>query len=64
MNNFEYGKQSFFKGKVNSPYNFGTYSFKEWLRGFNSAYFDNLEKVKYYEYRGRSERTYDGKRSS
>ena len=51
MKSYEYGKQSFFKGKLNSPYKDSTYAFKEWLRGFNRGYFENLEKVKQDEHR-------------
>jgi hypothetical protein len=32
--------------------------YREWLRGFNSAYFDNLKKVKNYEFRTRGKKIY------
>jgi len=64
MNNFEFGKKSFYKGNVNSPFNSNTHKDREWNRGFNRAYFDNLEKVKTNEYRRRSKGTHDGERPS
>ena len=60
MKNYEYGRQSFYKGRLNNPLKEGTYGHKEWTRGFNRGYFDNLEKVKQNENRRRSKRTHDG----
>jgi len=55
MNNFEFGKKSFYKGNVNSPFNSNTHKDREWNRGFNNAYFENLKRVKEREARGRSQ---------
>ncbi len=42
------GKKAFEEGRLDNPYkedrNFE--GFREWERGFNTAYFDNLEKVR------------------
>jgi len=38
-----------------SPYNTNTMQHREWQRGYNSAYFRNLEKVKREEARRRSQ---------
>ena len=64
MKSYEYGRQSFFKGKLNSPYKDSTYAFKEWLRGFNRGYFENLEKVKQDEHRRGSKGTHERTRGS
>ena len=37
-----------------SPYNPNTMQHREWQRGYNSAYYKNLEKVKREQTRGRS----------
>ena len=41
-----------------SPYNLNTMQHREWQRGYNSAYFKQLEKVKREEARRRSEKVY------
>ena len=64
MNNYEYGKLSFYKGKLNSPFKSTTYAHKEWKRGFNRAYFDNLEKVVANEHRKRRNQTHESVRKS
>ena len=43
-----------------SPYNLNTMQHREWQRGYNSAYFKQLEKVKREEARRRSEKVYAG----
>ena len=55
---FEKGVQSFKRGRVRSPFNLNSMQYREWLRGFNSAYFDNLKKVKNYEFRTRGKKIY------
>ena len=41
-----------------SPYNSNTMQHREWQRGYNFAYFKQLEKVKKYETRTRSKEVY------
>tara|TARA_R110001599_G_C12039157_1_gene640936 strand:- start:258 stop:494 length:237 start_codon:yes stop_codon:yes gene_type:complete len=55
---FEKGVLSFRKGKVRSPYPLNTMQYREWERGFESAYFANLKRNKKYEARGRGEKVY------
>ena len=43
-----------------SPYNFNTMQHREWQRGYNFAYFKNLEKVKRDESRRRSQEVHAG----
>ena len=50
---FEKGYHAFKRGIISSPFSFNTTQYREWQRGFNSAYFANLKKVKYYETRRR-----------
>lgn len=40
---FGQGYDAFFKGHLNAPYKRGTMKEKEWQRGFNAGYFDNLK---------------------
>ena len=47
----EKGYKAFHRGKVINPYRIGTGFYKEWERGFNKAYFENLKKVKEKEVR-------------
>ena len=62
MNNFEFGRQSFNKGRLVSPFREGTYKHKEWLRGFNRGYFDNLEKVVANEHKKRRNQLHESVR--
>lgn len=50
---FKEGRKDFYKGNISNPYNPDTHRSREWERGFNSAYFQNLEKVKKRESRAR-----------
>lgn len=43
---FSIGRASFFNGVLDCPYKGGSMLEKEWNRGFNTAYFDNLKRVK------------------
>lgn len=43
---FSMGRYSFYNGVFDCPYKNGSMMEKEWNRGFNTAYFDNLKKVK------------------
>ena len=36
------GLEDFKRGQIRNPYKPKTYYFKEWERGFNIAYYDNL----------------------
>ena len=56
---FEKGVQAFRKGRVKSPYPLNTMQHREWERGFDSAYFVNLKRVKKYETRGRGKEVYE-----
>ncbi len=40
---FKLGFKSFFSGSVANPFSVGTVNYKEYERGFNKAYFKNLE---------------------
>ena len=50
---YEKGYSDFKKGKLMNPFHEDTMQFREWNRGFNVAYFEQLKKVKEYEARGR-----------
>lgn len=45
-NAFKDGYRSFFSGVIVCPYKDGTHFAREWLRGFNSAYYTNLSRTK------------------
>jgi len=53
MNIVEKGYRAFWKGNLINPYNTGTYRNKEWERGFNKAYFEQLKRVKKHESRSK-----------
>ena len=40
---YQKGYTAFHKGHMISPFNSRTMQYREWLRGFNAAYFENLE---------------------
>lgn len=42
---YDSGRQAFYKGKLDSPYRKRSILHKEWVRGFDTAYFDNLQQV-------------------
>ena len=46
MRYYNHGMSSFRKGQLVNPYPKDTVKHREWERGFNTAYFENLEKVK------------------
>ena len=50
---FEKGVYAFKRGITKSPYHFNTMQYREWQRGWNDAYRDNLEKGTYNGIRGR-----------
>lgn len=47
------GYNDFKRGRVACPYHKDTMQSREWTRGFNTAYFEQLKKVKEYEARAR-----------
>ena len=56
MNIVDKGYKAFWKGNLTNPYNMNTYRNKEWERGFNKAYFEQLKKVHKHEHRKGSRR--------
>lgn len=59
VNKYSEGNEAFKQGKVNNPYKKDTHWNREWLRGFNGAYFRNLERVNKNEARRGSKETYE-----
>ena len=55
---FEKGVQCFRQGRIKSPYPLNTMQYREWQRGFNFAYMNNLKRVKEYEFRKRGTKVY------
>tara|TARA_B100000073_G_scaffold319100_1_gene297731 strand:- start:1036 stop:1248 length:213 start_codon:yes stop_codon:yes gene_type:complete len=51
---FNKGRGAFYRGYTRTPYHLNTMQHREWQRGFDSAFFAQLKKVKHYETRGRS----------
>lgn len=51
---FERGQSDFYKGRTSNPFPNNTDQHKEWARGFDFAYFDNLKKVKGHESKHRA----------
>tara|TARA_R110002020_G_scaffold311002_1_gene526661 strand:- start:292 stop:492 length:201 start_codon:yes stop_codon:yes gene_type:complete len=41
----EKGYRAFHRGRITNPYKINTTFYKEWERGFNKAYFQNLAKL-------------------
>ena len=50
---YEKGYSDFWRGRVLNPFHKDTMQHREWSRGFNVAYFEQLKKVKEHEARGR-----------
>jgi len=46
---FDQGYTAFKRGKVWNPFHTDTMQHREWERGFNKAYFEQLERIKKYE---------------
>lgn len=44
MKAFEQGQKDFWLGQTENPFNTHTTKWKEWERGFNKSYFENLER--------------------
>ncbi len=45
---YDKGRYAFIKGWIMNPYDIDDVKGKEWQRGFNAAYFDNLDKRERY----------------
>ena len=56
----EKGYNDFKHGRVFNPFHKDTMQHREWLRGFNKAYFEQLKKVKQYEHKARSRAVSEG----
>ena len=57
---FEKGYTDFKHGRVFNPFHKDTMQCREWLRGFNKAYFEQLKRVKEYELKARSRAVSEG----
>ena len=57
---FTKGITDFKRGKLTNPFHPNTMQAREWLRGFNTSYFQMLERVKSGEFRKRSEKIHAG----
>lgn len=53
---FTRGISDFKRGKIINPYHSNTMQAREWLRGFNTSYYQRLERVKRDEARRGSEK--------
>jgi hypothetical protein len=53
---FQKGYDSFKRGNMRNPFHSNSMQYREWDRGFNTAYSQNLKRVKKYELRNRSKR--------
>ena len=40
------GFKDFYRARISNPFNSNTMQHREWQRGWNTAYFENLRKVK------------------
>ena len=50
---YDKGYTDFWKGRVGNPFHEDTMQHREWERGFNTAYHEQLKRIKQYELRGR-----------
>jgi len=50
---YDKGYTDFNKGRVGNPFAEDTMQYREWERGFNTAYYDQLKRVQQYDIRGR-----------
>ena len=57
---YEKGYHDFKHGRVFNPFHKDTMQHREWLRGFNKAYFEQLKKVKQYEFKKRGRAVSEG----
>ena len=56
---FTKGMSDFKRGKIINPYHSNTMQSREWLRGFNTSFYQRLERVKKDEARRRSEKIHE-----
>ena len=56
----EKGYHDFKHGRVFNPFHKDTMQHREWLRGFNKAYFEQLKRVKEHELKARSRAVSEG----
>jgi hypothetical protein len=54
------GYNSFKRGEHVNPYPTNTMQYREWNRGYNKAYYDNLNWVRKYESKTRGRRVFKG----
>ena len=47
MKPYDRGVLDFRRGNIDNPFNNGTVRYREWQRGFNSAYFKQQDKFSY-----------------
>ena len=57
---YEKGYTDFKHGRVFNPFHKDTMQHREWLRGFNKAYFEQLKRVKGNELKARSRAVSEG----
>ena len=57
---FTKGMSDFKRGKTTNPYHSNSMQSREWLRGFNTSFYQRLERVKKDETRRRSEKIHEG----
>jgi hypothetical protein len=46
---FEQGHSAFKRGQIVNPFSNDTMQWREWERGFNKAYYEQLKRIKKYE---------------
>ena len=58
---FQRGYEDFKRGRVNNPFHMDTMQFREWNRGFNKAFSENLKRVtKHEQTRDRGKKLVEG----
>ena len=57
---YEKGYHDFKHGRVFNPFHKDTMQHREWLRGFNKAYFEQLKRVKEHELKARGRAVSEG----
>ena len=57
---FTKGMSDFKRGKTTNPYHSNSMQSREWLRGFNTSFYQRLERVKKDEDRRRSKKVHAG----
>ena len=50
---YDKGYADFRNGRVGNPFHEDTMQYREWERGFNDAYYEQLKRIQQYEIRGR-----------